>query len=192
MRIPTLVRSLMVGAMVALSLGTVGCGTYFADLLSVSTVRADLASEGRVIWTVTEDDAGNQEAKSTRTDPAIKLTLDANSSPVNYTTAQAEFYYTETHPDFEKPTTNPIGNIPTQFFPFAAQLKTIDRATVPTEKTITLNGLIPIQLVDMTNPTVEGFQRLTAVVATVTLKGTNGFGASITTKVNVPIVISYN
>lgn len=192
MRMPALVRSWMLGAMVALSLGSVGCSSYFTEIANVSPVRADVASEGKIAWTLSKDDQGNDEAKAVVTEPKVKLTLDANSAPINFTTAQAEYYKTEgAFDENDKLVLNKFEDIPVQFFPFATQLKTVDRATVPTDQTIPLVGSIPINLVDITNPTLQGFQRLTAVVAKVTLKGSNGFGGTVSTTVNVPISITY-
>ncbi len=193
MRMPTLVRSWMVAAMAAFSMGTVGCSAdYWTQAISVSTVRADVAERGEIKWQVTRDELGDiTEAKSTLTDPSITLTLDANSSPVTYTTAQADFFYTEgTTNDAGKLATNPM-DISTQYFPFATLLKPPGRSTEPTVQTIKLSGLIPAALVNRTNQTEDGFEQLTAVVATVKLTGTNGFGARITTTVSVPITISY-
>lgn len=194
MRMPALARSLMIGALAVLSVGSAGCSAaYIQELTNWSPVRADMAVPGKVDWKITYDEFGEiKTTESTRTDPSITLTLDANSAPVNYTTAQADFFYTEgTTNDANKLVTNALTDVPTQYFPFATQLKTIDRATEPLTKTIVLHGLIPTKLIDITNPKAEGYQRLTAVVATVKLTGTNGFGARVTTTVNVPINIDY-
>lgn len=193
MRMPTLVRSWMVAAMAAFSLGTVGCSaSYWSDIMSFSTVRAEVSKNGEIKWQVTRDSFGEiTEVKSTFTDPAVTLTLDANSSPVSYTTAQADFFYTEgTTNEAGKLATNPM-DISTQYFPFATLLKPPGRSTDPTVQTITLTGLIPAALVNRTDPTDDGFEQLTGVVATVKLTGTNGLGSRITTTVSVPITISY-
>lgn len=198
MRMPALVRSLVIGALVALSLGSSGCSAeYWRNIASFSTVRADVApgGAGKIDWTVTRDDVSQEVTKtvSTYTNPTITLTLDANSAPVNFTTAQADFFYTEgAFTDAGKVVTNPLSDvITTQYFPFAAQLKTIDRATLPVVQTLVLNGLIPNALIDLTDPFLPGYQRLTAVVATVKLTGENGLGSKLTTTVSVPINISY-
>lgn len=196
MRKPALVRSLMVVGLAAVSLGTAGCNaTYWQDFVNMSTVRADVKTPGKLTWTQKFDEAGDLiDAKCVYTNPTITLMLDANSAPVNYTTAQADFFYTEgTTNDAGKLATNSLQDIPTQYFPFATQLRSIDRATAPTTQTVVLDGLIPQKLIDITNPrnAGQGYQALTAVVATVTLKGTNGVGSPITTKVNVTITTDY-
>lgn len=196
MRMPALARSFMIGAMAALSLVTVGCsGSYWGLIGQFTTVRADRASAGKIDWTLTFDDVSGEVTKAvaTVTNPSITLTLDANSAPVNYTIAQADFFYTEgAANDAGKMVVNSAGDaIPTQYFPFAAQLKTIDRATLPVTQTLVMDGLIPIQLVDLTDPRIQGYQRLTAVVATIKLTGENGLGSKITTSVSVPININY-
>lgn len=196
MPMPLLARSLMAGAMLALTLGTVGCtADYWSQILSFSTVRADVAAAGKVEWAVTRDEVSGMVtgAVPTYTVPEIKLSLDANSAPVNYTTAQADYFYTEgATNDAGKLAPNPVADISTQYFPFAAQLKTESRATAPEAVTVKLNGVIPQRLIEITDPREDSAQILTAVVATVKLTGTNGFGARITTTVSVPINISYN
>lgn len=196
MRNPALVRSLVIGAISALAIGTVGCSAaYWGQIGAFTTVRADLAAAGKIDWTVTRDEVSGDVTKtvSTYTNPSITVTLDANSAPVNYTTAQADFFYTEgAVTDAGKVVTNPLADVvPTQYFPFAAQLKTIDRSTSPVAQTLVLHGLIPTTLIDLTDPILPGYQRLTGVVATVKLTGENGFGAKVTTTVNVPININY-
>lgn len=195
MRMPALARSLVIGALAVTSLWTVGCSAdYWREIASVSVPHADVASPGKVEWTQTKDDVTGEVTKAEPkvSEPTVALTLDANSSPVTYTTAQADYYYTEAAlNDANKPVLNQIQDVPTQYFPFMAVLKPGERTSAPVAQSIVMNGVVPINLVDITNPTQSGFQRLTTVVAKVTLKGTNGFGGAITTTVNVPIVIDY-
>ncbi|HEY9854650.1 MAG TPA: hypothetical protein V6D05_02845 [Stenomitos sp.] len=190
---PALARSLLVLGLAAVSLPTIGCSAdYWRDLASFSTVRAEVSAPGAIRWAITRDQISGDitDAKPTVVDPTITLTLDANSSPVTFTAAKALFNYTET-PGTKKIADNPVADVPEQFFYFATQLRNPDRATVPTVKPVTLTGLIPKALVDHTDLRLDGHEELTAVVAKVSLTGSDGFGGTVEAKVNVPISISY-
>lgn len=181
----TLARSLMIGFIALLPVVGAGCSQkYWLGLANFSSVQIDPGGAGLVSWTVTRDGLGEiTDTAAKVTNPSVIVTLDANSAPVTFSSATVSEYQ-----DGEGAT---LETVPGQSLAFVVQMQSDDRMAGPKSQTVTLDGLIPRDLVDMTDPKNETSTRLTVAKAKVTLVGRDAFGATLKQNVDLSINFSY-
>ncbi|MNY44262.1 hypothetical protein D3C86_1792730 [compost metagenome] len=124
--------------------------------------------------------------------PVVSLTLDANSSPIRYSSAQVQFFDPATLMVSTKtgkvtlpkdPFSSPV------VVPLPIVLMQKDRSTAPSPVSVTLDGLITQDLIGRTDQSATG-SAIPMVTAEVTLVGINDFGAMANTKLYVPINVN--
>lgn len=174
-------------------LGTTACDPlkYFASLDDTSGVIATVTTPGQINWKYKQAPGGGEilSGQVTITPPAIALVLEANSSPVRFSSAQAQFYDPSTVGANTAGTTirYPATAWATPVvLPMPIVLKQANRAAAPDTVSVTLNGLITQDLIGRTDLSASG-SAIPTITARVTLVGTNDFGASAKTEINVPV-----
>ncbi|MBO9540379.1 hypothetical protein J7643_07285 [bacterium] len=169
---------------------------YFNTLADTSRVAAVVTTPGQINWAYRRQRDGGMiyegSGKVTVTPPVISLTLDANSSPIRYSSARAQFFDPATLQ--VSPTSGRVTLPATPFstptvVPIPLVLMQKDRATAPSPVSVTLDGLITQDLINRTDQSATG-SAIPMVTAEVTLVGINDFGAMANTRLYVPINVN--
>lgn len=178
-------------------LSTTACdpSKYLAGLAETSGVQASITAPALIAWAYQVDrstgDPIPMSGKPTVTDPTITLTLEKNSSPVNFTGAQVQYFNPSAGSVtksgkivYSAALANPA------YPPFFVQLLQKDRSTAPQAVPVTLSGLVTQELLSLTDPSGATASAIPVITADVKLLGTNEFGAKADTTLTIPITVT--